>query len=40
MRNTISCQECGKGLILPTIFGVECDDFLEKSDHSYTPFLV
>ena len=27
MRNTISCQECGKGLIFPTISRVECDDF-------------
>ena len=30
MKNTTSCQECGKHLIFPTIVGVECDDFLIK----------
>lgn len=30
MRNTISCQEWGKGIIFPTIVEVECDDFSIK----------
>ena len=27
MRNNISFHECTKGLIFPTIVGVECNDF-------------